>query len=206
MLNMDRVAIRFIAAGLALGALLPMASAAQSAGGGAGADLAAAPAIETRAEKLDRLFGELATAEPDEAAKIAEEIRGVWARSGSDSMDLLLKRARSDMRLRRYDRARAHLSALTRLAPDFAEGWNAAATLAYLQEDFARAMADIERAVALEPRHFSALAGLAMVLERVGRPAAALKAWREIERLHPTLDKANEAIERLSPEVDGHAL
>ncbi|MFV0475000.1 MAG: hypothetical protein ACK5MQ_12475, partial [Pikeienuella sp.] len=93
---------------------------------------------ETREARLDRLFRELSEADADAAKGIAEEIHGVWSRSGSDSMDLLLERGLGALRIGDFERARAHLGALTRLAPDFAEGWNASATLAYHQEDLGR--------------------------------------------------------------------
>lgn len=166
----------------------------------------APPADETPEAKLDRLFAGLAAADAAAATALVDEIRREMSKSGSDSMDLILERGRKAMQEKNLERARMHFSALTRLAPDFAEGWNAAATLAYLEEDFGRAVVEIERALALEPRHFSALAGLAMILERLDRKPAALKAWREAQRLHPTLDRAEEAIRRLSPEVDGRAL
>lgn len=167
---------------------------------------ALATAPDKQRQKLDLLFDRLAKAKEQEAETLVAQIRTLWSRSGSDSMDLLLRRGLAAMEEEDYERARAHLSALTRLAPDFAEGWNAAATLAYLQEDYGRAVADIERVMALEPRHFSALAGLAMILEYVDRPEAALKTWREIARLYPALDRASAAIERLSPEVDGRGI
>ena len=44
--------------------------------------------------RLDRLFGELKAAEQAEARKIAAEISLEFSKSGSASMDLLLKRGR----------------------------------------------------------------------------------------------------------------
>jgi len=155
-------------------------------------------------DRLDKLYETLATIDDESAAApVVEQIRELWARSGSASMDLLLNRARSAMAEEDYERATAHLRALTRLAPDFAEGWNAAATLHFLQQDYWRAVEDIETTLKLEPRHFSALTGLALILEQVDRPAAALEAWREVNRLYPGLENAREAIDRLAPEVDG---
>lgn len=219
MLNMDSVAIRPAAIALLIaGALVAAPAHAQPAAGvmpqrgiAAATDPSSTPspnneAPETRAERLDRLFRELAVADPAESDRIAAEIRDIWSKSGSDSMDLLLQRGHQAMKERDYARARSHFSALTRLAPDFAEGWNAAATLDYIEKNFGRSVAEIERVIALEPRHFSALAGLALILEHVGKPEAALQTWREIARLYPTLDKAQEAIERLAPEIDGQTL
>lgn len=164
------------------------------------------PAIaedESQEARLDRLFGALGNAEGDAADRIADEITSIWAKSGSASMDLLLLRARKATNDEQYDKARAHLSALTRLAPDFAEAWNASATLYYIQEDYWRSAEHIERVLGLEPRHFGALAGLALVLERVDRDAAALRTWGEVKALFPGMEQAQEAIDRLKPDVDG---
>lgn len=211
MLNMDRVAILSVAAPTLLAASLALASAFPLTAqiiedNGPQAAVLPEP-TETREERLDRLFVDLAAATDEkEGDRIAREIRSIWSSSGSDSMDFLLERAQRALAEKRYDRARAHVAALNRLAPDFAEGWNVAATLAYLQDDLGRAAMNIERTLALEPRHFSAISGFAMILERVERTRAAIAAWREVERLYPTLDRAKDAVERLSPEADGRAL
>ena len=158
---------------------------------------------ETPEARLDRLFGALANADGDAADRIADEITSVWARSGSASMDLLLNRARQATNEKEYDKARAHVSALTRLAPDFAEGWNASATLYFIQEDYWLSVEHIQKTLELEPRHFGALAGLALILERVDRKEAALRTWEKVEALFPGMERAQEAIDRLKPEVDG---
>lgn len=161
------------------------------------------PDDETPEARLDRLFGALANAEGDAADRIADEITTVWARSGSDSMDLLLKRTRAATGKKKYDQARAHVSALTRLAPDFAEGWNASATLYFIQEDYWLSVEHIQRTLELEPRHFGALAGLALILERTDRDEAALRTWERVKALFPGMERAQEAIDRLKPDVDG---
>lgn len=166
----------------------------------------AAPIIpddETPEARLDRLFGALANAEGDAADRIADEITSIWAKSGSASMNLLLQRARAATGKKVYHQARAHVSALTRLAPDFAEGWNASATLYFIQEDYWQSVEHIQKTLELEPRHFGALAGLALILERTDRDEAALRTWEKVKALFPGMERAQEAIDRLKPEVDG---
>lgn len=204
MTDMSKVAIR--SAALALAMISAGAGPSLSQDGGASNGAAAEKTSAPSGERLDDLFARLASAEEPQAGVIASDIRAIWAKSGSDSMDLLLRLGHKAVKEGDFPRARARFAALTRLAPDFAEGWNASATLAFIEGDLGRAAGDIENALRLEPRHFSALAGLAMILEHTGRPKAALDVWREVARLYPALGKAQTAIERLTPEVEGLAL
>lgn len=195
-----------LALGLSTAALAqPAAEGPPAAGPDAAQNLGQGP-DETREEALERLHAALAATTGEEGGRIAQEIQTLWSRSGSDSMDLLLNRGRNALEREDFEAARAHLAAVTRLAPDFTEGWNAFATLHYLQQDYGTAVDMIQRVLAIEPRHFSALTGLALSLEVVGRKDAALKTWREVEALYPSLENAQKAIKRLAPEVDGRTL
>lgn len=154
-------------------------------------------------ERLDRLFASLS----DEALTDPERVQGrivaIWSDSGSDSMNFLLRRGREALSEDAHDKALTHLTALVELAPDFAEGWNARATVNFLIDEYWASVADIQRTLALEPRHFGALSGLGVIFERIGDDARALEAYREALRWNPHLDHAREAAERLAPQVDG---
>ncbi|MCC5763557.1 hypothetical protein LH496_28225, partial [Klebsiella pneumoniae] len=72
------------------------------------------------ADPLAPLFRQLAEAE-DEGWRAAEsDILRAWSRSGSASMDLLLKRGEAALDAGDPDAAIGHLTALTDHAPDFA--------------------------------------------------------------------------------------
>jgi tetratricopeptide (TPR) repeat protein len=96
-----------------------------------------------------------------------------------------------------------HLTALTDHAPDFAEGWNARATAYFHAGLYGPSLADIQRTLALEPRHFGALSGLGLIFEELGRKEQALAAWRLAHAIHPHSPGINAAIERLEREVSG---
>lgn len=151
--------------------------------------------------KLDLLFRDLAVASESEWQSIEEDIWAEWSKSGSDSMDFLLERGRRAMRDEDWKAAIDHLTALTDHAPDFAEGWNARATAFFRAGYLGESIVDIQRTLALNPRHFGALSGLGMILEELGRPEDALEAFRAANELHPMRPDVNDAIERLETEV-----
>ncbi|MEM6679796.1 MAG: tetratricopeptide repeat protein [Pseudomonadota bacterium] len=161
---------------------------------------------EARAAQLDSLFEQLARAENPDWPVIQGQIWRVWRRSGSPSMDLLLARGLEAMEAEDFDTALLHLDDLVRLAPDFAEGWNQRATLHFLMQNYGLAMRDIETTLILEPRHFGALAGLGIILDRTGYDKGALAAYRRVLELHPNMPGAQRGVEKLSPDVDGREL
>jgi tetratricopeptide (TPR) repeat protein len=148
-------------------------------------------------EKLDELFAELAEPGREDWNRVENEINRIWSRSGSPAMDMLLRRGSEAMEAEDYRAAIEHLTALTDHAPDFAEGWNARATAFYVSGEYALAIADIERVLALEPRHFGAISGLAFMLEEMGETVLALRALRMVQEINPNRPNVSEAILRL---------
>lgn len=159
-----------------------------------------------REAQLDELFRQLSEEENPAWPVIQAQIWRVWRRSGSPSMDLLLRRAMEKMEAEDYAAAIRFLDDLVRLAPEFAEGWNQRATAYFLAGDYGRSMRDIEATLALEPRHFGALAGLGIILDRTGNKAGAVAAYRRALELHPNLEGAQRGVDRLSEDVDGTEL
>jgi len=162
-------------------------------------------AARSRAQ-LDTLFSRLAQKDSPDWLSVQNEIWAQWSRSGSPAMDLLLRRAESAMENGQFELALRFLDDLVRLAPDFAEGWNKRATVYFLLGEYGRSVADIQRTLALEQRHFGALSGLGMILERLGDKKGAMRAYRRGLEVHPNLPGAAEGVERLSPDVDGREL
>jgi tetratricopeptide (TPR) repeat protein len=156
--------------------------------------------------KLDDLFTRLLTAEADEAGRIETEIWIEWRKSGSPALDLLLQRGIDAMNLGDYGQAIDHFTAVIDHDPDFAEGWNARATAYFYAGEFGPSLADIGRVLTLDPRHFGALSGLAMILESTGQSDRALAAYRAALAIHPHLAGAVEAVERLSTQEEGQEL
>lgn len=162
--------------------------------GSASATLAQA---SDNAARLEELYSQLAEPEREDWTRVEAEIVRLWSQSGSPAMDLLLRRAAEAMEAERYEVAIEHLSALTDHAPGFAEGWHVRATAFYFLGEFALAMADIQRTLALNPRHFGALEGLGAILEEMDQPEFALRALRAAEEINPNRPSLKDAVARL---------
>lgn len=156
----------------------------------------------TPEERLDKLFAELLkTSNEVKARRIAAQISGIWAQSGSATVDLLLGWSYDAMSQKKYAVAIDFLDEAVALAPENAESWNRRAALHVLNSEYNRAIYDINRALELEPRHFGALTGLAGILQERGHKASALKVYERILTLYPMMREAQRQVQSLSEEL-----
>jgi tetratricopeptide (TPR) repeat protein len=154
----------------------------------------------------DELLQSLRTAGPQEAQRIDRQITAVWSRSGSPSMDLLLRRGREALEKDDVSGAIEHFTALTDHAPDFAEGWHGLARAYFEAELYGPTLDALGHVLALNPDHFSALFGLGVMFQQFGDTVRAEEAFREVLRLYPHHEQANRALESLKSEGIGHSL
>lgn len=155
---------------------------------------------------LDPLFAELQEAEPRDAARIAADIELAWTRSGSSAADLLVKRGQDALEAGNVKLAIEHFTALTDHAPEFAEGWHMRAMAYADAERFGPALADIEKALALNPRNFNAIASLGGILYHVGRYDMAKEAFELVLGFHPHHKEVLEALPMVEREIGGREL
>jgi tetratricopeptide (TPR) repeat protein len=157
-------------------------------------------AVRTR--RLDALFAQLRTATVEEEGDaMVAEIWKLWLQSGRPDVDAAMQQA---VRLMGHDQpvqALALLDDIVARAPDWAEGWNKRATLLYVLGDHDRSLADIDRTLALEPRHFGALAGIGLIRIARGEHRAALAALRRALAINPFLEERFGLIPALEREI-----
>ena len=148
---------------------------------------------------LRELFARLAgAASAREANAVEREIWSAWLEIDDEVAAPWLQRGLAAIEARDLTTALSAFDRVTELAPDYAEGWNKRATLHWLRGSFEQSLADIDRTLALEPRHFGALSGLALIREAQGRPFEALEALEKVIHIHPHLPHLRERIEQLS--------
>ncbi len=161
-------------------------------------------AQDLRAEA--ELLQELAGADVAEATAISRELESRWDKSGSPAMDLLLQRGRDALERGDYIGAIEHLTALTDHAPDFSQGWYERSRAFFAAEKFGPAVADLERALFLNPSDYNAIYGLGVVLEHFNDAKAAYQAYTRAQAIHPHHEEVTKALERLKPAIAGKEL
>ena len=156
---------------------------------------------------LDDLFLQLKRAGNEASAqRISRLIRQQWSQSGSATIDLLMTRANKAVEGKKYDAALDYLDEIVTLAPAYAEGWNLRATVHFAADDYGRAMADIDRTLRLEPRHFGALTGMAAILKATGHNRAAAAAYERLLDVYPMMRDAQTEFGRLADEMAGQGI
>lgn len=151
---------------------------------------AACPAAPDHTTRLNEIIRAVQIA-PDETAarRLSQDLWELWADAPDETAQELLdqgmaRRAQYDFlgALRAFDRLVAY-------CPDYAEGYNQRAFVNFLRQNFAPALEDLDRAIALSPRHIAALSGKALTLMGLGRDDEAQQVLRAALRLNPWLSE-----------------
>ena len=143
--------------------------------------LAFAPAASARQDdpRLDALFARLtAAANFSEARPIEREIWAIWIEAGDETLDRKMDFGIAAMQHGQFGPALESFNAIIAADPGFAEGWNKRATLYFYMGRYDESIGDVERTLALEPRHFGALSGMGLISTALDNEASAL-AWFE---------------------------
>jgi tetratricopeptide (TPR) repeat protein len=158
-------------------------------------------------EWLDGLFERLQrSSNPLEAKLVEQAIWQIWMQSGSDTVDLLMANGTTAMSAGDYPKALKMFDSVVQVEPDYAEGWNKRATLYFLMGDFQASMADIQKTLELEPRHFGALSGLGQILDRVDDAPGALKAYQRALAADPQMESVRDRVKELTLKVKGNPI
>jgi tetratricopeptide (TPR) repeat protein len=155
---------------------------------------------------LDDLFAKLrddTIAKSPAGARIEQEILRRFGRSGSPTVDLLMSWATDAIEKKDFPKALDVLDQTLMLKPDFAEAWNKRATVYFMMDDYGSSLSDIRATLALQPRHFGALAGFGMILQAMDRNDEAITVYKRALEIDPRLDKVRESLEALEKATKG---
>ena len=168
------------------------------------ATCAEVPAVASQDDpRLDALFHRLlAAASPAAAAPIEQEIWQIWIEWDDADVSRWMRRGVEALNGGDFRVALDVFDRIVEAAPEFSEGWNKRATLYYLAGHLEASVADVKRTLALEPRHFGALSGLALIRELQGRPFDALEALERVTKIHPQLPHLKQRIDLIERILD----
>ena len=160
-----------------------------------------------RRTQLNALFEGLRLAPDEESAKaLSNRLDAMFAQSGSASADLIMARAELAAEAKQYDLAVELLDSVIEIAPDYLAARARRATINYMRDDYDDALVDISEVLAREPRHYTALLGLALIMRELGDDKRALEAARKALAVYPRLDAAKEIETELKVGVEGREI
>jgi Tfp pilus assembly protein PilF len=141
-----------------------------------------------RAETRERLFHALKAA-PSKlvAQQITARIWQFWFEAPDADSARLMSDALKRRQSRDFAGAISVLDQLVAQASDWAEAWNQRATLRFMVGDLQGSLADIDQVLPLEPKHFGALSGEAMILRRLGQQDKAQSVLKRAVKINPFL-------------------
>lgn len=160
-----------------------------------------------RRTQLDALYEALRLAPDDQSANaIGSRLDAFFAQTGSASADLLMARAEAAAQAKEYDLSLELLNAAIIIVPDNLTLLARRASVKYAQDDYGGALVDLREVLVREPRHYTALLGLALIMRELGEDARALDAARRALAVNPRLEEAQEIVDDLKVDVEGREI
>jgi len=157
--------------------------------------------------QLDNLFNILQSSDEHLELRAAESlIWSTWNHHDNAEYKKLMRMGTRSMDAGQFEQAIGIFSSLIQKAPDFAEAWNKRATIYFMIGDYSLSIEDVDRTLALEPRHFGALSGLGQIELLRGNGDAALNAFERALEVHPKLPGIGRLIKKLEDDVRGRPL
>ena len=88
-------------------------------------------------------------------------------------------------------------SEVIKLDPNWAEAWNKRATVLYMLGEFNESQDDIDKVLALERRHFGALAGQGLVNIKLENYEKAIESYKKVKEIYPTMQSPDIMIKQI---------
>lgn len=155
---------------------------------------------------LDDLFQELLEADEGSHERVANRISSRWEKSGSATIDLLLRRGTEAMDEGEFVEAVEHFTATIDHDPTFAAGYSGRAQAFFNLDQIGLALDDLRQVLVLEPRHFDAMFGVGIILEGLERPEDARDVYQAVLEIYPLEPDTLVALERVNLQLEGQAL
>ncbi|MEM7024398.1 MAG: tetratricopeptide repeat protein [Pseudomonadota bacterium] len=154
--------------------------------------------------RLEGLFERLQATENESEARTTQAlIWRIWIESDDLLVDRLMRYGVRAMSAGQHSLALDYFDRIIGYEPTYAEGWNKRATVHFLMGNYDASVRDIERVLALEPRHFGALSGLGMIYDALEQPAAALRSFEAALAINPHMPGPRQRVDVLKRQLRG---
>ena len=138
--------------------------------------------------QLDKLFKELKNINTNLVLQTEQEIWKIWSTHPTNSkLTARLEEGSQFVRDQNYLKAIEVFTEVINLDKNWAEAWNKRATVLYLIGEFQDSQNDIDKVLALEKRHFGALAGQGLVNIQLKNYEKAIRSYEQAQEIYPAM-------------------
>ena len=148
--------------------------------------------------RLNQLFNELKVNKAKIAAIVEQEIWKIWSTHPSDAkLTARLEEGSQFVRNQQLNKAIEIFTEVINLDQNWAEAWNKRATVFYMMGEFEKSQDDIDKVLAIEARHFGALAGQGLVNIQLKNYEKAIFSYQQAKEIHPSMQSPEIMIRRI---------
>ena len=138
--------------------------------------------------KLNILFDQLKNENIESSNMIEQQIWSLWSTHPTDEkLTAKLKEGSQFVRNQQLIKAKQIFTEIINLDKNWAEAWNKRATVLYMVGEFQKSQDDIDKVLALEARHFGALAGQGLVNIQLKNYEKAIQSYEKAQKIYPTM-------------------
>ena len=138
--------------------------------------------------QLNELFNELKKNISSNSPRIANQIWALWSTHPTDEkLTARLEEGSQFVRDQNFIKAKNIFTELINLDQNWAEAWNKRATVLYMLGEFQKSQDDIDQVLALEQRHFGALAGQGLVNIQLKNYEKAIRSYEQAQEIYPAM-------------------
>ena len=153
---------------------------------------------DDRDNKLNQLFIELKVNQSNDAFIVEQEIWKLWSTHPTDmKLTARLEEGAQFVRTQQLSKAIEIFTEVIKLDQNWAEAWNKRATVFYMMGKFKQSQEDIDKVLALEARHFGALAGQGLVNIQLKNYEKAILSYQQVKEIYPSMQSPEIMIRRI---------
>ena len=153
---------------------------------------------DERDNKLNQLFIELKVNQSNDAFIVEQEIWKLWSTHPTDmNLTARLEEGAQFVRTQQLSKAIEIFTEVIKLDQNWAEAWNKRATVFYMMGKFKQSQEDIDKVLALEARHFGALAGQGLVNIQLKNYEKAILSYQQVKEIYPSMQSPEIMIRRI---------